>query len=152
MFLSLYVTGLRLDRLAGYPHTEDMAGQTNEPGSCTFCAKALPVPRNTRRLYCDRCLRKPPTRRPTRTNHVVVDTEITLLIAERRNAPCMDCHQRFPSVCMDFDHRDPATKHFAISKAKSKTLGEVLSELAKCDLVCSNCHRIRTWITRKQDT
>ena len=65
-----------------------------------------------------------------------------------KNLPCMDCEIRFPPECMDFDHRDPELKSFVIdSKVISKspeTLRRLMLEVSKCDLVCSNCHRIRT--------
>jgi len=32
------------------------------------------------------------------------------ILAWLREAPCLDCGRKFPPVCMDFDHRDPATK------------------------------------------
>lgn len=47
---------------------------------------------------------------------------------------------------MDFDHLDPSTKTASISKL-SKWRGnkeKLLEEIAKCELVCSNCHRQRT--------
>jgi len=40
---------------------------------------------------------------------------------------------------------DRGKKKFGIGKSKSKTLKEILKELRKCDLVCSNCHRTRTY-------
>lgn len=48
---------------------------------------------------------------------------------------------------MDFDHRDPAEKSFNISTAipSGKGYERVLVEAAKCDIVCANCHRERTW-------
>jgi hypothetical protein len=56
---------------------------------------------------------------------------------------------------MDFDHRPGTTKLGEISK-KLYFLGEkkLLAEIAKCDLVCANCHRIRTqerkhWVIRQ---
>lgn len=57
-------------------------------------------------------------------------------------APCMDCGQTFPWYVMDFDHRVPADKSYQISRIKTVT--RFLAEVKKCDVVCSNCHRIRT--------
>lgn len=64
-------------------------------------------------------------------------------VAELKKIPCMDCGGVFPSCAMDFDHR--GDKHFAVSQAPSKAWSKVLAEIAKCDIVCSNCHRIRTF-------
>jgi len=63
-----------------------------------------------------------------------------------KSAPCMDCYRRFPPECMDFDHRDPKKKIFNVSQAavSGNSLESIKAEIAKCDLVCSNCHRIRT--------
>lgn len=67
-------------------------------------------------------------------------------IDEYKNKPCVDCKQSFPPYVMDFDHIDK-NKIASIStmvsclRAKSK----IIEELNKCELVCSNCHRIRTY-------
>lgn len=47
---------------------------------------------------------------------------------------------------MDFDHRNPADKIKELSKLANKNWSErkLLEEIAKCDLVCANCHRDRT--------
>ena len=46
---------------------------------------------------------------------------------------------------MDFDHRNPAEKEYFISKiTRTQSAERIKKELAKCDLVCSNCHRERT--------
>ena len=58
---------------------------------------------------------------------------------------CMDCGQHFPACCMDFDHRPNTKKLSSVGHLVMKgTLTEVEDEMAKCDLVCANCHRIRT--------
>jgi hypothetical protein len=49
-----------------------------------------------------------------------------------------------PDCCYDFDHREPSEKSFSISAGSGKSLVELMIEVDKCDLVCSNCHRIRT--------
>jgi hypothetical protein len=63
--------------------------------------------------------------------------------------PCMDCGGVFPWVAMDFDHRPSETKRWPVSDegCRLATKGmkvKVLEEIAKCEIVCSNCHRVRT--------
>jgi hypothetical protein len=53
-----------------------------------------------------------------------------------------------------FDHLDPALKSFALSKAyqiTGITKEQIDDEIAKCELVCHNCHAFRTWIERQHD-
>ena len=68
------------------------------------------------------------------------------LMAWYKAAPCMDCGGAFPPECMDFDHvPGRGEKLFNVSLASLTFCRETVeSEMAKCDLVCSNCHRIRT--------
>jgi hypothetical protein len=59
--------------------------------------------------------------------------------------PCVDCRERFPHYVLQFDHRDPGTKAGNVAhlpKRGSKAL--IDAEIAKCDLVCANCHAERT--------
>ena len=63
----------------------------------------------------------------------------------QKDKPCMDCGQRFPSCCMDFDHRPGEIKEFNIGRADTIPIPIRLKEIAKCDLVCANCHRLRTF-------
>lgn len=70
-----------------------------------------------------------------------------------RALPCMDCGQRFPAVAMDFDHRPGVDKLSEVASLVgflTVTWSRIQAEINKCDLVCSNCHRLRTF-TRKQD-
>lgn len=56
--------------------------------------------------------------------------------------PCVDCGNSYPFYIMDFHHRDPSTKSFTIGDTpRGKNL--VLDEIAKCDVLCANCHRER---------
>lgn len=66
------------------------------------------------------------------------------MLVEAKSRPCMDCGGVFPPIAMDFDHRDPSTKLWTPSHLPASGSFRVLrEELAKCDLVCSNCHRLR---------
>lgn len=59
--------------------------------------------------------------------------------------PCCDCDQFYPSYVMDFDHRIPQEKFKNVSYlVRNGSRKQVWEEIEKCDLVCSNCHRIRT--------
>lgn len=47
---------------------------------------------------------------------------------------------------MQWDHRPGSEKLGEISgDFRSRTRAEILAEIAKCDLVCANCHAIRTF-------
>jgi hypothetical protein len=53
---------------------------------------------------------------------------------------------------MDFDHRPGEKKCFALANAMGQTrisAERLRAEIAKCDVVCANCHRIRTYERRK---
>jgi hypothetical protein len=68
------------------------------------------------------------------------------LIAGIKAVPCMDCGVQHPPYVMQFDHRDPSTKSFTIGENVSRfSLDVVLAEIAKCDVVCANCHAERTY-------
>lgn len=66
-------------------------------------------------------------------------------IQSLKGLPCMDCGVSYPPYVMDFDHRDGSGKVANVSRLiQNGTWEKVIEEVAKCDLVCSNCHRIRT--------
>jgi hypothetical protein len=71
------------------------------------------------------------------------------LLSMYGDTPCMDCDVAFPWRVMEFDHRPEEQKVFGIAAknallASPETIAEVAKEIAKCDLVCANCHRLRT--------
>jgi hypothetical protein len=67
-------------------------------------------------------------------------------IRQQKAAPCHDCGLPWPYYVMDFDHRPGEVKLFKISTAVSQAIPrhKIVAEIEKCDLVCANCHRIRT--------
>lgn len=68
-------------------------------------------------------------------------------IQQLKSVPCMDCQQTYPWYVMDFDHRGEDEKLGDISRMISNGVAEEMlkTEIAKCDVVCANCHRARTW-------
>jgi hypothetical protein len=71
-------------------------------------------------------------------------------INRRKTKPCLDCGVQYASWVMQFDHRDPKQKKFSIAENKNRFSYQVIEqEIAKCDVVCANCHAERThkqWI------
>lgn len=55
---------------------------------------------------------------------------------------CKNCFESDP-VCLDFHHRDKSEKEFSISMVIRRGFSKekILAEIAKCDVLCSNCHR-----------
>jgi hypothetical protein len=72
------------------------------------------------------------------------------LAAYKESTPCKDCGGYFKACQLDFDHLVSETKAGDISRMVGRKSQTTLSkEIAKCDLVCANCHRLRTWNRQK---
>ena len=66
------------------------------------------------------------------------------------NSVCTDCGISYPPHILDFDHLKD--KKFGIARAhRSHGLDEIKAEIEKCEIVCSNCHRARTWERQYKD-
>jgi hypothetical protein len=67
------------------------------------------------------------------------------MAALKEGVPCADCGQVFPVFVMHWDHLPGYQKVGCISEmvgSRSRTI--TLAELEKCELVCGNCHVLRT--------
>lgn len=53
---------------------------------------------------------------------------------------CETCGENHPA-CLDFHHIDRTTKLFTISVAERHSREDAMAEIAKCRVLCSNCHR-----------
>jgi hypothetical protein len=67
-----------------------------------------------------------------------------------KRCPCVECGGCFPTFVMDFDHVR-GTKVAIVSRlgGNRASPARVAAEIAKCEVVCSNCHRLRTYLRRK---
>ena len=67
------------------------------------------------------------------------------LVHERKSQPCADCGAAYPYYVMDFDHRDGEEKVEDVSTllGMKRTVRIIAEEMAKCDVVCANCHARR---------
>ena len=62
------------------------------------------------------------------------------------NNVCTDCKISHPYWRLEFDHLPGSDKEIIVSRihVHGWSQDRILSEIAKCELVCSNCHRDRT--------
>lgn len=56
---------------------------------------------------------------------------------------CVDCGETDPIV-LEFDHIEKKSRGIAIMMARAMSWSKILEEIAKCEVVCSNCHKRRT--------
>lgn len=62
-----------------------------------------------------------------------------------KSVPCADCKIQYPYYVMDFDHVN-GEKLGDVSKfITNRQYQKAWDEIEKCEVVCSNCHRIRSW-------
>jgi hypothetical protein len=125
--------------------------------TCTGCARVLEL--EAFPLRGSRCLE---CRRAAGRRHYEENRAYYVDKARRRNAqvvgdvriwldaylvshPCVDCGIDDPRV-LEFDHRDGVAKTAAVAQLArwGYALRRVQEEVAKCDVRCANCHRVRT--------
>jgi hypothetical protein len=130
---------------------------------CARCHVAKPLSefglkdpgKGWRSSYCRPCTRER-SRAHYRDNvaSYVARSRIRATFDRRRNRewvaeyfathPCVDCGEADP-VVLEFDHRELRDKRDNVSRLiHTSTLSAVQAEIAKCDVRCGNCHRIRT--------
>lgn len=63
-------------------------------------------------------------------------------LRELKNQPCADCGREYPHYVMEFDHVIPQK-----GDRFNRLIGfaRLVDEMAKCEVVCANCHNIREW-------
>ena len=114
------------------------------PHRCPACLRSKRSA-DRRRHKLNRRARNPPKVGPPKlpgTESSRSNARVRAYVDSLKVSPCVDCNRSFPPVCMDFDHRPGEEKVRDVSKCK--TVAQAADEISKCDLVCANCHRLRT--------
>lgn len=74
------------------------------------------------------------------------DLRLRLLQEIKLEKGCADCGYNKYACALDFDHR-PGTEKLYVPAHMPKyklSIAKIMAELDKCDIVCANCHRVRT--------
>ena len=62
---------------------------------------------------------------------------------ERMGGACADCSRSFHPDVFEFHHLDPSIKEYSWTKLRLFSTARRHAELAKCVMLCANCHRMR---------
>lgn len=66
-------------------------------------------------------------------------------VRNAKSKPCADCGIEYPYYVMQFDHTKE--KLFNISQNITRvSMQTLMQEIAKCEVVCANCHAERTYL------
>lgn len=105
--------------------------------------------KNCRRLYDQAYHRRNRERRvrQKRAQHAALVSWYRELKA---HTPCADCGGVFHHAAMTWDHLPGARKRADVSSLLQRhSRAALLEEIAKCELVCANCHAARTFRRRR---
>ena len=125
---------------------------------CRICQKSKRyVYGNYVHSYCKKCLKQYNIAR-RKSNPSIADknrensrkrlNEFRELMGLAKDQPCKDCGIKYPEFVMEFDHLPQFKKEFNISCGAFKNPDQLREEMLKCELVCANCHKIRTHTRR----
>lgn len=68
-----------------------------------------------------------------------------LVLAIKTAAVCTDCRINYPHYVLQFDHVRGVKRKNVCELARDASIETVEAEIAKCEVVCGNCHAERTW-------
>lgn len=89
------------------------------------------VQRKDGRWRCKKCASEAVTKRRRKVKRLLI---------EAGGGCCQLCGYDKCDAALQFHHRDPAEKDFAISQKQFIALEKGLIEIQKCILLCANCH------------
>jgi 5-methylcytosine-specific restriction endonuclease McrA len=69
----------------------------------------------------------------------------------KESSPCTDCGKYFPYYVMHFDHIFEKSASLANLSRACVSIERLQQEIDNCELVCSNCHAIRTHERKQGD-
>ena len=138
------------DYVRANPET-DSAGTIRCPGCRThlppeefYLDRARRVLRDTGRLRdiktrCRACMAKAAAADPRKARRREV-------VREAKESGCVDCGLVLPDYpeVFEFDHVRPGKVKSVALWMTSGTEDDLRAEISRCDVVCANCHRIRT--------
>lgn len=108
-----------------------------KPFLCKFCGETDPQNFYTKlklKSVCKKC--------HTRNGHQA-KRDLKYKAIDHLGGKCIDCGYNKCASALEFHHLDPKEKDFAWGDSRTSNWEKLENELAKCVLLCANCHRER---------
>jgi hypothetical protein len=123
-------------------------------GLCSRCYVSRPEYLAIRKVYRDRNKHKWPSQKELTREWRAKNADRSRFLAKRQRErkdewfrllksqlACERCGESDPA-CLDFHHKDPAKKDGEVSKMiRTHSTLRISEEIAKCSVLCANCHR-----------
>jgi hypothetical protein len=116
---------------------------------CLTCGRLFAPERAWQKYCCDKCRHNAPRKKihtrdfqQSRRNMI---NEIKL------SKGCARCGYNAHAAALDFNHIN-GRKNFSISQDPKRAWADLSKEIAKCEILCANCHRIHTYELRHWHT
>lgn len=121
--------------------------------TCKTCGTEFTATRKWQQYCTPRCRHNSPTKAATTRSFQVKRREMIDRI--KVETGCVECGYNAHPAALDFNHVR-GTKLFNISQDTKKSWELIVDEIAKCNVLCANCHRIHTheerhWQTKRGD-
>lgn len=107
-----------------------------------------------KQVACKQCINDAQKKQYSRNKIYYLDRNRDRRAANRKwyqelksNTPCAKCGVKYPYYVMDYDHKDPTNKKHCIAHMMGHSKKALQNEINKCELLCANCHRIKTYET-----
>lgn len=98
--------------------------------NCVICEKKINQLQFRKRTRCNAC------------NTKIRRLRTKLKAIELLGGKCVRCGYKEHPAALEFHHKIPQLKNFEINTVANKSWNKIHGELLKCELLCSNCHRI----------
>lgn len=117
---------------------------------CSNCLESFPLNcfsdakenRDGKRAQCKKCVAKSRRQSGSKKSQKV-RTNLVKIAEIKIKSGCMDCGYNEHPYVLDFDHVR-GKKIGSICSLRNRSWEIIEAEIAKCEVVCANCHRIRT--------
>ncbi len=89
---------------------------------------------------------------PKRTNAAKMARrrfEAREVLDREKSRPCTDCGHSYQPCQIDVLSREGG-RPVPIARMLHLSIARLLAEIRKCDLVCANCSRLRTWLKERE--
>lgn len=118
----------------------------NHPAYCGKCRREYAKEWRKKNPNYRKSYKKPTREEANRSKESLRRRNWNYVMDIKKDTPCADCDGTFFPSAMHFDHiRGKKLMNIGTAAHQSWSIKKLQQEIDKCELVCANCHAVRTW-------